>query len=226
MELMTQKKMAYQQIKEDILNSKWAPGTKLVERRLGEEFGVSRTPIREAFNQLEKEGLVEQVPKWGVFVKELNEQEILEMYEVREVLEGLAARLAVLRANEEDIGKMKQAIAKMELALGEEGEEDTRAYNLADNEFHVFLVNASHNKKLIELTLMCHIHVKDLLRVFYKESWRDEYRISLKRHRDILDCIVLGNAVLAEELGRKHITKIRKKAEILFEKKEKISQPA
>jgi len=224
-ELVTQKEMAYQQIKENILNSKWSPGTKLVERQLSEEFGVSRTPIREAFNQLEKEGLVEQVPKWGVFVKELNEQEILEMYEVREALEGLATRLSALRATENDIGKMKRAISKMELALGEEAEEeDGKAYDLADNEFHAFLVTASHNKKLIELASMCHMHVEDLPRELDKKSSRDEHRRLLKEHRNILDCIVSGNAVLAEELVLKHIAKARKNAEILFKKKEIIFQ--
>ena len=216
MKLITQKEMTYRRIKEDILNSKWPPGTKLVERQLSEKFGVSRTPIREAFNQLEKEGLVEQVPKWGVFVKELDEQEILEMYEVREALEGMAARLAAVRATKNDIKKMKEAILKMEQALGEKSKEDVETYNLADNKFHAFLVNASHNKKLMNLASMCHMHVEEIPGAIDKKFGRAEHQRSVEEHKNILDCIVSKNAVLAGELTQKHITKAKEKAETFF----------
>ena len=90
----TMKEIAYEAIREAILSGRFLPGQRLVADELAQEFGTSRMPIREALQRLENAGLVSITPHRGAVVSELSEQEIVEIYHIRAVLEGLAARLA------------------------------------------------------------------------------------------------------------------------------------
>ncbi|MFH0796352.1 MAG: GntR family transcriptional regulator [Candidatus Omnitrophota bacterium] len=215
-DLLTQKEIVYRKIKEGILNSEWVPGTKLVERELCEKLRVSRTPIREAFNRLESEGLLERMPRWSAFVKKPDRAEIMEMYEVREALEGVAARLAVLRATPDDLNKMKEAIDKTEQALAKEGGEDVKAYNQGDNEFHEALVNASHNRKLINLASLGHLHVEEIPVALDVKPIEEHGRL-VEDHRCILASVTERNGELAEKLIRKHISGAMKGAARFFD---------
>lgn len=84
----------YNRIRNDILNGVYEPGESLVELKLSEELGVSRTPVREALRQLELEGLVQSVPNKGATVRGVTEQDIQDIYTIRMLIEGLAARWA------------------------------------------------------------------------------------------------------------------------------------
>lgn len=105
--------VVYNALREAILDGVLAPGTWLREETLAREFGVSRTPVREALQQLRREGLVDDSPHQGVFVGRLTVEDILAIYVVRESLEGLAARLAALRATSKDCASLQWIVDQM-----------------------------------------------------------------------------------------------------------------
>src|SRR5689334_6479515 len=96
-----------QQITQAIITGVLKPGDKLVEARLGEQLGVSRVPLREAFRRLEQIGLVEKIPNRGTFVSTLNEQDVKELHTVRELHEGLAARLLAERTDPAAVARLE-----------------------------------------------------------------------------------------------------------------------
>lgn len=98
---------AYEVIKRKIVNGEITPGTKLQEDRLAEELGISRTPIREALSRLAQEGLVEIIPRRGTYVVEFSLFDIVHLLEIREALEGMAARLAATNIARETLAEMK-----------------------------------------------------------------------------------------------------------------------
>jgi DNA-binding GntR family transcriptional regulator len=208
----TQREIAFQKIREGILLSKWSPGSRLVERQLCREFGVSRTPVREAFNQLAKEGLVELVPQWGVFVKKLRKEEILEMYEVRGALERLAINLAADRATSEDIKRMESSLTEMREALSRR---NYGRLNTADNMFHLSIIQASHNKKLIEMASMCQLHVFNMPGDGQAPDSAEQEK-SLTEHARILEHLTNKNWRAAEKTLRAHLRNARDKTERHF----------
>ena len=102
-----------QALRENILNGRLRGSDQLLEDRLKDEFGVSRTPLREAFRVLEKEGLVELLPRKGAFVKRITRQDIEENFPVRAILEGLASRLAYTNMSDKDINEMEEVFEAM-----------------------------------------------------------------------------------------------------------------
>ncbi|WP_342643090.1 GntR family transcriptional regulator [Rhodoligotrophos ferricapiens] len=106
-----------QVLREAILNLHFKPGQKLVERRLCEETGVSRTSVREALRHLESEGLVTRVANRGMFVAELGPDEARQIYEVRAVLEPAMARFFVERASDEQVAALERVLARIEQAI-------------------------------------------------------------------------------------------------------------
>src|SRR3954451_16460476 len=99
-------------IRSRILNGKFLPGSRLVERDLAAEFQVSRSPVREALRNLDKEGLVEKLPTRGIIVKALTRREIFEIFDIREALEGMASRGAAQRIADGESSNLRQLIAK------------------------------------------------------------------------------------------------------------------
>jgi len=207
--LLTQKESAFKKIKEGILSSRWSLGSRLVERQLCAELGVSRTPIREAFSRLEREGLVELIPQWGVFVKKLSKSDILEIYEVRDALEGLAVRLAAKNAEENDIKTIRDMFRKMEKALENA---NFKELNEADNAFHFSIIKASHNKKLLDFVSMCHINVFNMPGNGNPPDYASQQR-SMDEHRKILQNMVNKKGKEAEEALRKHLKNAKNRAE-------------
>ena len=105
----TLREKTVERLRESILNQFFAPGERLIERELCELTGVSRTSVREALRQLESEGLIETIPNRGPVVTSLSFEDAMQIYEVREALEGLAARLFVRRASDELVGALARA---------------------------------------------------------------------------------------------------------------------
>ncbi len=115
MDLFDQKKenksltsIIFEKIREDILNGMYNPGEKIVEAKLADELGVSRTPVREALKQLELDGLVENIPNRGVIVKGVTAQDIKDIYTIREAIEGIAAKWSVERMSQEELDSLKE----------------------------------------------------------------------------------------------------------------------
>ncbi len=131
-------------------------GDQLIEAQLQMQFGVSRSPLREAFRNLEKKGLVTIVPRKGTFVKAITEKDIREHFPVRAALEGLAAREAFSKMTEKDLRQLKKALDGMKSA-GQK-KEAAKLYREHHQRFHETFINASGNDTLINILSMLRMH--------------------------------------------------------------------
>ncbi|WP_321368063.1 GntR family transcriptional regulator [uncultured Desulfuromusa sp.] len=135
-------------IRDAILKGDLKPGEKVAEPELAERFGISRTPIREAFRQLESEGYLTVVPRKGAVVAALSEQDIQEYYAVKSILEGYAAELAAENLTEKELAKLV-AINERLKQLATEG--DVKSFYKIHHEFHDTFLKSANNSKLYEL---------------------------------------------------------------------------
>src|SRR5699024_8053967 len=135
------------QLRHRILDGSYSPEEVIPEQALAEAFEVSRTPIREALKQLENEGLVEIRPRVGTFVRYPTRREIIELFQVKESLEGLAAQLLARRTPTVDLHKLKQNLHESSQAIALDNAE---TYARLVHDFHWTLMLGSQNQKLIE----------------------------------------------------------------------------
>ena len=138
----------YSALKLMIANYRFKPGVRINVEQITKELGVSRTPVWEAIRRLEQEGLVVNSPNKGVFMNSLTPEEALDLYAVREVLEGMAARLAAERIDEKALAKLDKSLQKQKKII-ENG--DLVAYSQVDFDFHAIIYEASGNVFLKEL---------------------------------------------------------------------------
>ena len=195
------KREVYRSLKEAIVSRKLPPGSQLKESDLVEKLGVSRTPIREALNQLSKDGIVEIYPRKGAFVKNCSKEEVVEILILREVMEGLAARLATNHLSEESIQKLESFFAQYK-----DGSID---YAQADELFHSMIIQACGSTRLVGLIN----NLKDSLQMLDMRavSFRFPERIteSLAEHMEIIEAFRKRNEILAETLTRKNFQQSR-----------------
>ncbi|NJK44266.1 MAG: GntR family transcriptional regulator [Pleurocapsa sp. SU_196_0] len=188
----------YDHLKLEILSGQLPSGSRLAEIALAERLGVSRTPVREAVQRLAQDGLVEVAPNRGAKVRGVSAQEVEDVYAVREVLDGLAARLAASHRTKNDLRTMREALERLERA----NPQDFGAQVAADLEFHNAIAIASKNAAL-ETTLrglsQGVARVKLLTRAYNQSlTTRDA-------HTQILEAIERGDATDAEERARGHV---------------------
>ncbi|MBW2369454.1 MAG: GntR family transcriptional regulator [Deltaproteobacteria bacterium] len=164
-----------------ILKGVFKRGDKLVEMDLREQFGISRTPIREAFRVLEKKGLVEIIPRKGAFVKRISKQDIQEHFPVRSALEGLAAREAYKNISQEDIEALSSIVVKMRAAAKKN---DPIEYFKVHTEFHEIFINASGNELLINMLQTLRMHM--IWDRYSTRYYEEDYGKSIKVHEKIL----------------------------------------
>lgn len=167
-----------------ILDGRLASGEQLVETRLQAEFGISRTPLREAFRELEKRGLVEIVPRKGAFVRQLSRQDIDDTFPVRAALEGLAARLTSSRVTPEVLDELGTALDAMRHAAAKD---DAKAYLEHHVAFHEAYIAGSGNEVLIELLRTLRMHT--IWHRFYFKYHKEDYEKSLTIHQRILELL-------------------------------------
>ncbi|MEA2322455.1 MAG: hypothetical protein QOD81_2305 [Solirubrobacteraceae bacterium] len=185
-----------------ITSGRYPPDTALSESALASEFEVSRTPVREALKQLQAEGLVRVVPRVGTFVAEPSRREIIELFQVKEVLEGLAARQLALRGRVPELEQLERNVELSERAV-EAGDHD--AYARLVHEFHHLIVASSDNTKLIahNETLMNQLAYDRLVRTTLSRPDRPSH--SVAEHRTILERILDKDAYGAEQAMRDHV---------------------
>lgn len=196
------KDSAYDKLKEAILDGTLAPGAPLVESSVAEWCGVSRTPVREALTRLEQDGLVVRSDR-GLVVRERSPEEILDLYEVRIVLETLAARLAAERHSRLDVIKMERLVE-----LGEKvdpGDAETMAKN--NREFHRAVWQAARNEALLDLLNRLNLHLVryPVTTLAYPGRWER----ALTEHRELVKAIADRDANRAGEIARDHFTGAR-----------------
>ena len=186
-----------------ILSGKLPPGHRLVELKLCDQFGVSRTPIREAIRRLESEDLVQAIPGWGAFVKEFDDRELNEMLCIRESLEGLSARLAARRRDAQALEKMQQAWEAMAEAVKSGNRDQFKQHDL---DFHAALLQGSGNRKLIEMIESFRVYDPFLRDVNAEHLKKSNMERAHQEHRAILDAVRSGDSVSAERRIRHHVS--------------------
>jgi DNA-binding GntR family transcriptional regulator len=195
---------AYQELKRFILERQIPPGGKLNEGDLASALGISRTPVREAINRLEKEGLVEIFPQRGAFVVQFSEKDIFELFLIRENLEGLAAYLAAVNIDEPALAKLEACLQGFEEPFSER---DTRRYAREDFKFHQTIVMLSDARRLITLVSALHDHIRIYRLTTVGVSGR--VKASLAEHRHILEALRKKEPEEAERRMREHIRHVR-----------------
>ncbi|MGL5314374.1 MAG: GntR family transcriptional regulator [Peptostreptococcaceae bacterium] len=188
------------ELRNAIFENKLKPGDRLVENIIATQMGVSRTPVREALRQLEIEGLATNMPRKGTVVKGLSQEDALEIYDLREVLEGLAVRNACLNISRVEIRRLKEILDNMEQNIKDI---DHDGYLKAHREFNDIILNASKNKRLIEKLEHIYEYVKSLRKVSLLSE--DRRHIALEEHRRIVEAIEDGNEDVAEREARLHV---------------------
>lgn len=195
---------AYLAVKEAILNGDLPPGSRLVELALADDLGMSRTPVREALNRLLAEELAVVDPMRGMIVKPFDAREVEDFYTLREVLDGLAAKLAAQRISQDQLIRLGALVERMELAT-EKGDEKALVH--ANVLFHETIFDASANQRLLSLGRTLSDFVRRLSSVAFSDPERD--REVAREHRAILDALESRDPEQAERCAREHMAHAR-----------------
>lgn len=205
---MPRSEQAYQRILDDIREGRLKPGHRITEADVATYLNMSRTPVREALRRLESAGLVASAPYSGMQIAQLDYQEVMELYDMRIVLESTAARLAAKHASEAEIYSLNETMKRYEAA--------TTAVEQAHHNriFHNALAYAAHNRYLLKSLNS----IRDSMILLGKTTFELPNRAEqvVKEHRDIINAIIDRDADRAAEAATLHISEAQKARIILM----------
>jgi DNA-binding GntR family transcriptional regulator len=194
--------VVYAVLRHSIIHGELAPGERLRGDALAKQMQVSRTPVRDALLKLEVEGLATMSARSGLVVAELSEKNLIEVYQLREVLEGLAARLAAENATPAEIASMRESLDDLETS-------DRRGENTAmwvgAAEFNQLIYRASHNDRLVPLLMALQDRALQFRRAAPPVSGHSPE--VLAEYRDLLRAIEARDGALSEKIARDHSRK-------------------
>ncbi|BAU26349.1 GntR family transcriptional regulator [Aneurinibacillus soli] len=197
---------AYQVIKSLILRREYGPGERMVEARLAERLGISRGPVREAFRMLIQDGLLVQ-GEGSVYVYRPTVSDIIEVFQCRESLEGLSARLAAAFLTAEDRRELTNTIEKMRAAIESNRPDEASVW---DQAFHDIITRASGNRQLIDL--LTGIKEKAIyMRSVILENRCDLFVTAISDHERIAHSLEMKNSEEAEREMQAHIRRTIKR---------------
>ena len=173
---------------------------------IGEELGVSRTPVREALRQLELEGLVTIVPNKGAYVKGITKKDVHDIYKIRSLLEGLCAKWATEHITDQQIEELEEIVLLSEFHLKKQGQGKAKQVSDLDGKFHKVLYEASNSRILEHVLSDFHKYVQMARQASVTREHRAEK--SIKEHKEILEAIKQKDADKAEQLANEHILKV------------------
>jgi DNA-binding GntR family transcriptional regulator len=182
-----------------ILNGRIAPGERIVEMRIAQQFGVSQAPVREALRDLDLLGFVVSSPFRGAIVRQISVEELVQLYPIRAVLEGLAARAAAPRIDAPTLKKLERLLAMMRSAAARG---DHRREVEADFAFHLTIVEASGNRLLQQIWDRMRLATTTFLTV--SKSHHSLHEI-VERHAAVVEALRTRNPEAAERALRLHI---------------------
>jgi len=194
--------LVYITLRQDILNNTYRPGQRLSEEAIAQELNVSRTPVREALKRLHAEGFVEITPHRGAVVRDPSGEELAELCTVREVLEGLAARLAARSISLIEVYSLERLLAEMEAAMAEGRLADLDALNF---QFHETIWIASRNRYLAHQLRQLRQFVHRLQESTLTVQGRKEE--AYREHKALFEACAAGDPDEAERLAREHVRK-------------------
>jgi len=187
-------------LRDNILEGKYVHDEKLIEVKLAQELGVSRTPVREALKQLELEGLVENIPNKGVVVKGISKQDISDIYTIRLAIEGIAVEWAMERMSEEDVEKLKEIYELMEFYTLKK---DYLKISELNTQFHEVIYKATKSRYLEQVLKDFQYYIKTTRNKSLRTPGRLES--ALEEHKEILDAFITKDPKKAREVLENHI---------------------
>jgi DNA-binding GntR family transcriptional regulator len=198
------RQVAYERLQQAITHANLQPGDPLSEMRISKALGISRTPVREALQQLAQEGLVQIIPGRAITVAAPTIQEVLEVVHVRELLEPELVRLAAETLSAEAQEILRTVIQAMELAVANG---DRPAWSKADTIFHETLSSYCPNRLLGQLVLQARNRVHST--AIDEQTTATRIAECTAEHRQVLEAILARDAAKAEQLMREHIQQLR-----------------
>jgi DNA-binding GntR family transcriptional regulator len=196
---------AYQILKTMIMDRQLLPGEKIPQEKLAEDLGISRTPLINALKFLEKEKLVQSIPRRGFFMRTFTQKEMISIFELREVLEGLAARKAAQKITDNQIVQLGKFFEQF---AGDKDIDDIRAYAREDRRFHKFLLDIGA-KEFLKSILETYNVISYSYQVVSPEGLVRHPRETIREHRAMIDAIAGRDAEAAENLMRRHFQRSR-----------------
>ena len=195
----TKQDYVYEQLYNAILSGRFKPGEHLVLEDLADEMGTSRTPLREAIRRLQTEGLVEFTPHRGAVVTELSVEELIELYHIRSVLDGLAARLAAENLSQKELARLEKITIQSEQKLDPQNPDGFEDFN---RDFHEIIYRGANAPRLYEMIASLYAQARRHRHL----SLLSPGRISqiLVEHRNILNALIARDANAAELYAREH----------------------
>lgn len=192
---------AYSQLKEAIYSHELQAGVRITETELSERLSMSRTPIREAIYRLEAEGLLSHEPRRGLVITQPDHQMVMELYTMRETLEGAAARLAAQHASEAELMTLREINESEKALFG-----NPKGLSELNRKFHMLISLSAHNRYLLK-SLENMAATIALLPTLLNSQGRPQE--AHDEHRAILDALIARDAAAAEEAARAHIRSAR-----------------
>jgi DNA-binding GntR family transcriptional regulator len=187
-------------LRDAIVSGVLKPGERLMEIQLAEELGVSRTPVRESIRKLELEGFVVMVPRRGTYVTDLSIKDINEVYEIRTVLDVLAAGLAAERITEEELEELERLLVQ----IGEfVDQNDVEKLIDFDTQFHDVLYRASRNDRLVGIINNLREQFTRFRSISMKYPGRMQNTVA--EHTRLVEAIAQRNPDLAQQIAREHM---------------------
>lgn len=187
-------------LRQAILTGKLQPGDRLVERELAEQLGVSRTPVREALRKLELENLVTHIPRKGVVVSEISKKDVIEIFDIRASLEGLASSLAAQKATKEDLQGLKELLKEMENASVSRNSD---SLNEIHDQFHKMLFDIADSPRLVQMINSLSDYINRFMKAGYSIPGRSS--AAMQEHRELLESIEAKDSLRAETIAGKHV---------------------
>ena len=190
----------YQEIQKDILSGAIPSGSKLTESAVCKRYSVSRTPVREAFRQLESDGLIENVPNRGAFVTGLTKREISDLFDLRTLFEIQAVEWAIKRMDEEDIEKLRETIEFMEFYTLKEDAAKVLSFN---SRFHSLIYEGTGNRKLQRSLEVYQTYLK--YSAPHRSYTESDLKTILEEHRAIYEAFESRNAAAGRKAMEYHM---------------------
>ena len=212
---MSLKDKIIRDLRQAIVRKEFKPGEHVTEAVLCERFKVSRTPIREALNQLEKEGFIRITPSAGPKVVNLSLKETLDIYDILIILEGASSRLACSKINEDQISKLEEYNYLFEKAKDQKNAELLFDLNV---HFHWLITEATQNAYLIDMRANFRLLVDRIARVF--PTIPGQCEATLVEHKQVIEALKLRNPALAEFTMREHLEGAKRNLQEYFREKQ------
>lgn len=197
----------HQALRDAILSSLLRPGERLNVEELAQKLGVSLTPVRHAIQMLTTEGLVEVRPRSGTYVASVSARDVQETFDIRCALECMAASQAVPRITSDDLQRLRELLKVLKQPV--QTPEDSRAHQQANSEFHLVILRAAGNRRLLEMYDSLNAHIKIARIHSAGTDWQNRLDLEQAEHEEIVEALEQRATNRVVKAMRAHIMRAR-----------------